>query len=404
MVTPADDRRRRSLTTVWLVARREIRERTRRTAFRWSTVGLAALTMLAGTVAGLVEQGSGPEYTVAVVGSQTEALVDALAEPPPEGRATSSLQLTVVTPSSMAEAVALLRTGTAEVVVDSDDPSVVWQAAPDPALASRIDSALRAVQLRSAAATEGLPIEVVDEVLAGAPDVSSISPGTSVDPVALVAGIGAAVLLLASLTLWGNYLLMSVIEEKDTAVVEVLLGQVPARQLLAGKVLGTGLAALGQIGVLLAAAALALVLSGTAVPPGVVAAIPSVLVWFVLGFWLYATLYAAAGSLVSRQEDAGQAAAPITIVLVATYIVVFQTAESPDSTVATVLSLVPPLAPMLMPLRIATSSVALWEVMVAVSLLVLTGLLVLRLASRIYERSILQRGVRTGWADALRSR
>jgi ABC-2 type transport system permease protein len=121
------------------------------------------------------------------------------------------------------------------------------------------------------------------------------------------------------------------------------------------------------------------------------------------GFLLYSTLFAVAGSLVSRQEDAQTASLPITMVVSIAYVMLFPIGSEPDSTVARVMSMVPPFTPLLMPLRMATGSASAWEVVVAVVLLVAATYGMLRFAGAIYGRTLLHRGTRLTWRQALRS-
>jgi ABC-2 type transport system permease protein len=211
----------------------------------------------------------------------------------------------------------------------------------------------------------------------------------------------AGVLLFISLQTFGGYVLTGVVEEKSTAVVELLLVRARADQLLAGKVLGIGAAAMVQLVAALSAALVSLGISGREVPGEVWTAIPMTLVWFLGGFALYSTLFALAGSLVSRQEDAQAASAPILTILVAAYFLIFAFGYSPDSTASRILSLIPPIAPLLMPMRIAAGAASAPEVVLALALLVATTFLVWKAAGRIYEQVLLRRGSRISWRQAL---
>ena len=133
----------------------------------------------------------------------------------------------------------------------------------------------------------------------------------------VLTGTLAAILLFVSLQTFGTYVLTGVVEEKSSAVVEMLLVRASADQLLAGKVIGIGVAALTQFAAAVAAGLVSLGVSGVDVPGEIWSAVPMMLVWFLGGFALYSTLFALAGSLVSRQEDAQSAAAPIRYGLMA---------------------------------------------------------------------------------------
>jgi ABC-2 type transport system permease protein len=163
-------------------------------------------------------------------------------------------------------------------------------------------------------------------------------------------------------------------------VIEVLLARAAPDQLLAGKVIGIGLCAAVQMAAAVGAGLVALAVSGRSIPADIWSTIPMVLVWFLGGYALYSTLFALAGSLVSRQEDAQAASAPIMTVMIAAYLAVFTFGYAPRSTASTVLSIFPPTAPLLMPMRMAAGAAAWWQVLLAV---------------------VLQRGTRISWKEAL---
>ena len=146
----------------------------------------------------------------------------------------------------------------------------------------------------------------------------------------MLVGFVTAVLLLVSVTTFGGYVLSGVVEEKTSAIIELLLSHVRAYQLLAGKVLGIGTVALVQMAVAVAAGAVALGISGASIPVEIWVAVPTTLLWFVAGFVLYSTLFALAGSFVSRQEDAQAAAAPISLTFMAAYFIVFTVGTDPE--------------------------------------------------------------------------
>jgi ABC-2 type transport system permease protein len=126
-------------------------------------------------------------------------------------------------------------------------------------------------------------------------------------------------------------------------------------------------------------------------------------VWFLLGFGLYATAFAMGGSLVSRQEDASSVVTPISIPFIASYIASFAIAGDPDSTFAKVLSLVPVTAPMTMPARIAAGEPSVLEVTASVLLTVLATYVLVVIAGRVYARNVLRTGARVSWKSALRA-
>ncbi len=198
---------------------------------------------------------------------------------------------------------------------------------------------------------------------------------------------------------------MGVLEEKSTRVVELVVSATSVRSLLAGKVLGIGFLGLAQLVFIVAIA----IVAGTALDlyelPGSTAATASwAIAWFVLGFAFYAVLNAAAGSLVSRTEDAQAAATPIALVAVASYLLAFTVVmPNPDTMATRILSWLPPIAPIAFPARIAITGVPLWEILVGVAIMVGAVLGVVRLSARIYAGALLASGGRVKLGDAWRA-
>ena len=136
----------------------------------------------------------------------------------------------------------------------------------------------------------------------------------------IIAEVGVVLLYLA-ITLYGSFMLTGVVEEKSSRVVEVLLSRVPPSSLLGGKITGIGLAGLVQFAAVAAAAAATLLVTRpSGLPPGTYSAIPMLVVWFVLGYAFYSTLYGSLGSLASRAEDAQAAAGPVIALMLGIYV------------------------------------------------------------------------------------
>jgi ABC-2 type transport system permease protein len=204
--------------------------------------------------------------------------------------------------------------------------------------------------------------------------------------------------------IYGQLVAAGVIEEKANRIVEVLLTAVRPWQLMMGKITGIGLVALVQIA---AVAAVALVL-GTAtklvsIPTLGVDVVVSGVVWFVLGYLMYALLFAGAGSMVSRQEDVASVSVPVILVIVASWIIALTVAApNPGSTATTIFSMIPLMSPVIMPVRIAAGVVPLWQVVLSVILVIATIYILAALAGRVYRNSVLRIGGRVKLGDALR--
>jgi ABC-2 type transport system permease protein len=196
-----------------------------------------------------------------------------------------------------------------------------------------------------------------------------------------------------------------VVEEKSTRVVEVLLAAVRPVQLLAGKVLGIGLVGLFQLTIIGAVGLTVATVSGAiTLPPDIAGTIGWVLLWFLLGYAFYSSMFAVAGAIVSRQEELQNTATPLNLLLVASFFVAFSTSISgTDSTLAKVSTFLPPVAPLIMPTRIAGGDAAPWEIVASLAIMVVTTVAVVLLAARLYEGAILRTGARVKLGDAWRS-
>jgi ABC-2 type transport system permease protein len=215
------------------------------------------------------------------------------------------------------------------------------------------------------------------------------------------------VLTFMSVQLYGNWVAASVAEEKSTRVMELLITAATPRQLLAGKVLGTGAAGLTQYAAILVAAGAGFLLQGTlterilGVQPGTTGG-PALTVplligigaFFVTGFLLYAILYAAAGSLVSRQEDVQQMAGPLTLLGLGGYLIAFFALNVIDAPWVQFISFVPFLSSFIFPARMVLASPAPWEYALSLALMLLAMLGALALAARIYAAGVLLYGQR----------
>jgi ABC-2 type transport system permease protein len=210
--------------------------------------------------------------------------------------------------------------------------------------------------------------------------------------------------LLFCISVFGQMVLTGVLEEKASRVVEVLLARIPARALLAGKIVGIGLLGLAQIAV---TALVALIAVTTVRSVDVPAVRGTVLVWaiawFVLGYALYATVFGALGSLGSRLEDAQSVAGPATIVLFVAYFAAFAMIGQPASAADWAISYFPLTAPMAMLGRIAMDATAWWEPVAAAALALATTAGLVQLAGRIYTSAILHGGPRLSLRDAWRN-
>jgi ABC-2 type transport system permease protein len=233
--------------------------------------------------------------------------------------------------------------------------------------------------------------------------VTPLQPAEDDGQAQIVALIGVA-LLYGLLILFAQFVAQGVVEEKSSRVVELLLATMKPWQLLAGKILGLGVLGLGQI-VLVAVIGVsgALAFDLVEVPGELIGTVASVVAWFVLGYAFYASIFAVAASLVSRQEDLGSVLTPTTVLLVVAFVVAIQAAADPSSTLAVVTSYVPGTSPLVMPVRQAAGAAAVWEVALAVVLMLVAIAVVVRVGGRVYAGALLRTRGKVRMREALRS-
>jgi len=298
------------------------------------------------------------------------------------------------------------RLSESKIDVAVESPAILaWGQTEDSALTAFVTAGLQRAEALQRANDLGLdgdalsrvfgPVETEQRFVDGSSNTESVRQG--------VAFLG---LFLAFLLpqIFGQLTMLSVVEEKSTRVVEVLLSQIRPGTLLAGKIIG--LCALAIVQLLLIVLGLVGALLATdlvEIPSSVWAFVPMLVLSLLGGLTIYTTLFALLGSLISRQEDAAQVMMPVFVPLMAGYFVgqtaVFGNAET---TLAKVLTWIPFTSPMLLPVRVAKGAISTVEVVVSLGLLALGSYLLFRLAARVYEFTLLRTGSRVGWGELVR--
>ncbi|MBF0817047.1 ABC transporter permease [Microbacterium paludicola] len=351
---------------VWLVAEREIGGKLRSRSFLISTAILLVLA-LGGILWSGFQAGSAGTIEVAATADVAGQL--------PEVEA---IEVTEV--ADRAEAEALVADGEVEAALlpDAQSPTGVLLLADKEAPDSLVS------------------------LLSVAPTVELLDPDADGEgPMRYLLGVIFGVVFMMSAITFGSPISMSVIEEKQTRVIEILISAIPARVLLAGKVLGNTILAFGQILLLVAVAVVGLVLTGqTGLLQGLGAPLVWFAVFFVFGFLLLAAMFAAAGSLVSRQEDSGPTLTPVMYLTMIPYFLVLFLGDNPVA--MTVMSYVPFSAPVAMPIRLFFGEATWWEPLLSLVILLASCFVVIGLGAKIYENSLLRMGARVKLKDALR--
>jgi ABC-2 type transport system permease protein len=359
--------------SVWLVAEREIGSRLRSKAFVVSTIILFVIALAAVVWGGFaVNSAGGIKVAVTPATASVVQGVDGLE---------------VTDADSPASAIALVEDGTvgAALVRSEDVPDATVPASP------AFDYTI--------VANDDVPSGLMS-LLSQSPPVHLLDPSSTDFLLRYFVALGFGIVFLLAASTFGGTIAQSVVEEKQTRVVELLISAVPVRALLAGKVIGNTILAMAQILVLAAIAVVGLTVTGQDL---VLTGLGGPLVWFAVfflfGFILLASLFAAAGAMVSRQEDIGTSTAPLTTLIMVPYFLVIFFNDNP--LVLTIMSYVPFSAPVGMPLRLYLGEAMWWEPLVSLAVLILTCAGAILVGARIYSRSLLRMGARVKLAEAL---
>ena len=384
-----------SAALVRLIASREISARVRDKNFIISSIVI--IVLLVGTLGLQVVLNSGSDTTrVGVVGDPAlEAAIQA------QGKALD-VDVTVKALDDEDAARAAIEDDDVDGVLIAEEgqqPELLVEQSADGSLQAVVQGAVAQLSLSEQLASVGISALEVPAVSVTALDPQADQDGQRV--VVAIIGIGV---LYGLLILFGQFVAQGVVEEKASRVVELLLATMRPWQLLAGKVVGLGLLGLAQIVVITVVGVTgALAFDLVDIPGDLVGTAVGVVAWFVLGYAFYASIFAAAASLVSRQEDLGTVVMPTTLVLVVAFVIGIQAASDPSGTLAVVTSYIPGVSPLVMPVRQAAGDVAVWEIALSVVLMLVAIGLIVRLGGRIYAGALLRTSGKTKIRDALRA-
>ena len=349
---------------IWLVAEREIGSKLRSKAFVISTaillLGALALVIWGGFAAA---NATGTPVAVTPDASTAVAGID-------------GLDVTEV--ADRTEAEELVTSGDVEAAIVADAESPVGIAV---------------------IAESDAPSQLLLQ-LSQAPTVVLLDPEEGSGALGYLAAIGFGVVFLFAASMFGGTIAQSVVEEKQTRVVELLISAIPVRSLLAGKVIGNTILAMGQILLLAAIAVIGLTVTDqTVLLHGLGGPIAWFAIFFLFGFILLAALFAAAASMVSRMEDVGSTTTPLTMLIMAPYFLVIFFFDNP--LVLGIMSYVPFSAPVGMPMRIFLGEAQWWEPLLSLAILIATCVAAVLIGARIYENSLLRMGGRVKLREAL---
>ncbi|WP_225755515.1 ABC transporter permease [Actinotalea sp. Marseille-Q4924] len=406
-VSPGRDDGLSALSAVRVVAGREIRVKLRDKAFLVTTAFLLLLVAVATVVPVLLSQ-QVPVLRVAVQGDAAQQTVELAAElgrqaqqddddvPPvtallePAGLPAADLELVVLEPEADPRRLVLDEDVAAAVVGDDLAAlQVLGREGVPPEVDVLVGAASAQLQVARAAEEAGLSradVMALIDPTQPRTTVLDAQPTGSVPPELLV--LVFAFLFYISVLTFGMSIAQSVVEEKQSRVVELLVAALPVRWLLAGKVLGNTVMAVGQIVVIVGAGLVGAMLMGRGDLLGqVLAASGWFVVFFLLGFVMLACLWAAAGALASRVEDLNATTVVMQVLVVVPFFTAIFAIE--PGPVQRILSYVPFTAPLLMPARIVLGNADPWEPFVAALVVLATGVAFVALGARLYRNAVL---------------
>ncbi|MBY3986001.1 ABC transporter permease [Rhodococcus fascians] len=390
-----------SFSAVSLIAKREFTVQVMKKSFVISNVIILAV-IVGGIIAFSIFSGSGDEErdVIGVAGDQSiaavlEATGDAVGSP-----------VEVRDVADAAAARSGVESGDLDVALVPDGNAGAYTAVTE----SDLTGTLRAVvegSVATQATNAALAQQGVDQNELGAATSAATVTVDAIDPPDPEAGqrtalaLSAVFLLYAQIIGFGMYVAMGVVEEKSSRVVELLLSTVRPLQLLWGKILGIGAVGILQLALYgIAGVGAGLGTGVLTVTGAAVSVFAATLAWFILGFAFFAVLYAAGGSMVSRQEDVNSTTMPLLILIMAIFFAAFYSVSDPESTLANTLSWIPPFSAIMMPLRIAAGVTSPVQIVGSAVLMIVTTAILAMGAAKIYQRSILRIGKTVSWKEA----
>ncbi len=416
------------MNSVWTILKREYRERVRRRSFIIGTV-LGPVFILGVTIVPIwmaTRSISKPirllviDNTNSLAGKLDSAFPDTL----PDGSPRYQFDVRTNAGGSPEKA---LEGRTTERILAEELTGMLWLPADlldggearlyakglgDPEVVGRFRSALNRAVMMHRLEVRGIPPEETDAISSRIP-ISTFKlsekgvreGGFETD---FITGFLFAMILYMTILLYGISVQRSVLEDKTSRIVEVLLSTVRPFHLMLGKIVGVGGVGITQYAIWSIVA-----VAGTAYFKGTNPALanmtmipPSTLVffvvYFVLGYFLFSAIYAAIGAMVNSDQEAQQTQMPITMLLVIPIILMQMLIRDPNSTTSVVLSLIPFFTPILMMLRIIVASPPTWQIALSILLMSVTVLACAAVAARIFRVGILMYGKRPTLPEIIR--
>jgi ABC-2 type transport system permease protein len=363
------------VAAAWMVAKRDMAATLRSKSFVISSVVILLLLLVSFFVASLTGaagqlRGTGPLPTIEL--ATTPDLTGVVG-------AISSVKITQV--ENRGDAIGLVRSGRVEAaILAPSGPGGAFEIVGDESVPSRIESALTTT-----------------------PKVTLLNPPRLEEMARYFLALAFGVVYMTMGLMFGQMIATNTVVEKQTRIVEILLAAVPARAMLAGKIVGGSILAVGDTVLIVGVCFLGMQMNGLS---DLLTLLTAPMWWyvafFIVGFVMYASTFTAAGALVSRIEDLGSAAMPIMLMVMAPYVLVMALNGSPVA--MSVMSYVPFTAPVAMPIQMVVGEAGTVQALISLVILLGTAALIGLGATKIYTNSVLRTGSRIKLGQALSGR
>ncbi len=379
-------------TASWqIVAEREVAAQVRSKMFRISTV-ITCLAVLGGVIALGMLRDRAPSYDIGVTGGDASAVIQASRQLLDE-----DAKIDVTTFADQQSGEEAVRDGKVDVLLNKFADS--WELVGDEDIPATLGGALsagvQAATLQANAASQDVDLEklskgavVSERVLAG-----DVGERTTLRGFGFVMGLLFYVFAL----IFGMQIAYSVVQEKESRVVEILAAAVETRSLMWGKVIANTVLAVGQVVLLALITVVGLLATGSRdLLAGVGPALGWFIAFFVIGFIALAALWSAAAALASRVADINSTTMPMQVLLFTGYAL----GSFGSGRVTDMASMVPVISSMVMPGRIALGGAPVWQIVLALALNAVAAVLFVRLGARIYDQNLLQTSRKVGFREA----
>ncbi len=387
---------------VRLIVARELREKLRSKAFLITNLVLLLLVLAAVVLPALLGDDGPDELALVTVGGEADAVATIAAAQAP----TFEYDLEVTTAPDEATARALVEDEEVRAALLGDG-RLIAREDPSDRLRNLLEGARRIALLDGALADAGVPPDERGDLLAPSPlEVELLEEGDAVEAPeegVLLTGLALVFVLYGLLIFYGQQVAQGMVQEKQSRVIEVLLATVRPVQLLGGKLLGLGLLGLAQIVLLGGTGLVALQLTGRGdVAPEAVPTVVAGVVWFLLGYAMYATIFALAAAVVAKMEDLQTAMMGPIVLLVGALGVSQFALTDPDGPLARIGGVLPPVAPIYQPLTIALGTASPWTMGLAAMGVMATTAVLIPITARVHAGASLATRNRITVREALR--